>query len=82
MLNPTDENPTDEYLDLVNEMVPRATPEGAYCVGIVSEEAWRRAMQPDRQLLEAAVKCESLSEAVQLFDRWHGLKRDEVLARR
>ncbi len=47
---------SEAYYALVNEMVPGAGPAGAYAIGLISMLAWERRREPDRELLEAAVR--------------------------
>lgn len=61
---------TQEYLDLVNELLPKTSAEGAYCIGIVSAFAWAKEMEPDRVLLKAAGECKTIREAIDTFQLW------------
>jgi hypothetical protein len=63
-----------EYLDLVNEIVPTASAEGAYCVGLVSVLAWQHGLEPNRAVLEAAADCKSIPDALEMFDTWRKLQ--------
>ncbi len=65
---------TNEYLDLVNEIVPKATAEGAYCIGLVSVLAWQHDLEPTRAVLEAAADCKSIPDALEMFDTWRKLQ--------
>jgi hypothetical protein len=61
---------TGEYLGWVNELVPKAAPMGAYCVGAVSASAWQSGLKPTRELLRAASLCETTEAADRLFEDW------------
>jgi hypothetical protein len=73
--------PTNEYLDLVNDLVPRAPAEGAYCIGMVSVWAMQAGYEPDRQLLEAARKCTAIGEANQVYNVWVDMQIGRALRR-
>ncbi len=66
---------TPEYMDAVNEIVPQSTAEGAYCVGMVSVLAWQTEYQPDRGLLESAAACDTIPDALRVFELWLAKRR-------
>lgn len=61
---------TVEYLANVNELLPQASPIGAYCIGLVSMACWEAGVMPSRELLAAAAECPSPEAATELFEVW------------
>lgn len=72
---------TNEYSDLVNEIVPKTRAEGAYCIGLVSALAWQHDLDPTRAVLEAAADCNSIPDALEMFDTWRKLQQHEKSTR-
>jgi hypothetical protein len=54
--------PGAKYFDLVNELLPSATPMGAYCVGLVSVLAWQDGTDPNESDLRSAVRCSTIKQ--------------------
>jgi hypothetical protein len=65
---------TQEYCDLVNELIPGTKPEQAYAVGAVSALAFRDGLQPDRELLRAALRAPTLSSIDVIYNEWKGTR--------
>lgn len=64
---------TDEYLEMLNSVLQgrNSTAIGAYCVGIV-EGIVRTSLQkmPTLYLLQMAMNCTNVAEAVSVAQRW------------
>lgn len=58
------------YLDMVNEIVPKASAEGAYCIGLVSALAFEKGLEPSRSLLVLAAQCRNIPQAISCFMDW------------
>jgi hypothetical protein len=65
---------TDAYLQVVNELTqdPRTTAMGAHSLGVVTVEALRAGMVPDRDLCERASRLQTPAEAMRLVEEWIG----------
>jgi hypothetical protein len=59
---------TDRELLLLNEIVPRAKPEGAYALGVLSCMAWKHGLELDREIIEACAKVPSAEQALEVWE--------------
>ena len=67
---PSQVHVAEEYLDIVNELLPKATPEGAYSIGLVSALCWLSRMKPTRSVLECAAQAKTIAHAIDVFEQW------------
>jgi hypothetical protein len=61
---------TDEYIEIINDLLPKASAVGGYCIGMVAAAAWQDGLTPTRELLEGAALCPGPQAAVDLFAEW------------
>jgi hypothetical protein len=66
--------PTAETLEIVNELLRTATPEGAYSMGVISVLSLSDGTQPTRELLEAAGRRDSIQSAIHLYHLYSDAK--------
>lgn len=59
-----------QYLASLNDVLKTSSAEGAYAIGVVSVLAWKRGLDPTRELIEAARDCRRVSEAGRVFEAW------------
>jgi hypothetical protein len=71
---PTESRATKDYLDLVNEILPKSTAMGAYAIGLITSLAWMQGLDPTRAVLEAAMDCQDIRSAVAVFEAWRALQ--------
>jgi hypothetical protein len=64
----------ETYLEIANEIIPTATPAGAYCIGLVTALAWKQSVWPERAVLRTAALSQTVDDAVALFDEWESLR--------
>ena len=62
----------EAYLDIVNELLPNATPIGAYCMALsgpcvasANPRVW-----PTRELLLALSSCGTIKDGMQVMEEW------------
>lgn len=67
--------PGEKYFDLLNSILPRATPMGAYCVGLVSALGWQNGLDPNESVLHAAAECSTAIQAIEMYSEWEKLQR-------
>ena len=56
----------EELLGIVNELLPAASAEGAYGMGLVCALSWELGRDPPRVLLQAVHQVETIGDAVEL----------------
>ena len=71
---PAKSRATAEYLALVNEILPKATPMGAYAIGLITTLAWQNGLDPNRSVMEAAMACPDIASAIDVFETWRALQ--------
>lgn len=64
----------EKSLPTVNELLPRCTPTGAWCLGIICALAWNDGIEPHFTILELAAKCPSVDQAVELYEEFKALR--------
>lgn len=63
---------TDAYLQVLNELTqdPCTTAMGAHSLGVVTVEALKAGLVPDRDLCERAARLQTPAEALHLVEEW------------
>ena len=61
---------TQQTLALVNELLPGATPEGAYSMGLATVACIQAGMEPGEELLRKVCAASSIGEAAVRIEQW------------
>lgn len=69
-------SPLGEHLAMVNELLPGATPAGAYALGTITGLALMSGKFPPRAVLEVAAMAPSVQKAVDLAKELRGIMRN------
>ena len=60
----------ERHLALINERLPHATPEGAYCLGLFTALVLKNNVAIDGGILDAAMQVKSFTEAFVCSERY------------
>lgn len=76
----TREELIEKTLPVVNELLPGATPIGAYCLGAICTLAWRDYVELPRHVLELAAKCSAIPAVDELYREFRAGRSLEAFA--